>query len=427
MATKYLDSKGLSYLWQKIKDTYALQHGHPYVKDDAVIKIGSDDTVGVSLAKGTDGAKDSWTIPFATANQSGVVRSGDNTVTTDKTGSTWHKAPIVNGYVWYEDTLADPNTVTADADLTEDRVILGAGSKGIKESTKTIGAESYTAPATFGSSNLLATEAAVKQYVDGLESTVSGNYIHAVLADDEKILGIDYADEKEEQPILKTTLGINYDTTTQQIQLLGKNDVVIDSISAAEFVKDGMLESVQILKRAVTENDASMTWTNLDGEEVTGDVIGAPEAPEAGSIWLYFVWNTDVDADGTKEGVQRKVSWLPATELIKDCSADTTRGIDSDINEDGGHKFYVKTTGIEEGKTANVHTGFDADGKVVGYVDLSAYQKSEDLVAFTKDELDTIFDSAEILYALKGSPSYPTKDPLSGQGAEVPEFPSVEV
>lgn len=415
--TKYLDSKGLSYLWQKIKAELATKsdnHEHPYVKDDTVIKLGSTDATGISLVTPTEGKEASWTIPFASANQNGVVRTGKADFTEPVGDSDWHKAPIVDGYVYYQNTLASANTVTAAADLTNNKVVLGAGSKGIKVSTFEIGAESYAEPAAFGGTGLLATEAAVKQYVGELESTVSSNYIHASLAEGEKILDIAYADAKDEQPILKTTLGINYDATKQQIQLLGKNDVVIDSISAAEFVKDGMLESVQILKRDRTEGDASMTWATLDGTEVVSEVIDAPVSAEEGSIWLYFVWNTDVDADGTKEGVQRKVSWLPATELIKDCSADTTRGIDSDTNEDGGHKFYVKTTGIEEGKTANVTTGFDAEGKVVGYVDLSAYQKSADLVAFTQVDLDAIFKAAEAdLDANKGVPAFPTKDPLT--------------
>lgn len=401
--TKYLDSKGLSYLWQKIKAELATKsdnHEHPYVKDDTVIKLGSTDTTGISLVPGTDGAKDSWTIPFAGIDQAGLVKG----LTQDKTEhlnvvdgvNSWHIAPVIDGYVYYQNTLADVNTVTAASALTNNKVVLGADSKGIKVSEYEIGAESYTTPA-FGGANLLATEAAVKEYVDDLGSTVSSNYIHAAVAEGEKILDIAYADTKEKQPILKTTLGINYDATAQQIQLLGKNDEVIDYISAAEFVKDGMIESVQILKRGLSEADGSITWTTIDGTEVVSDVINAPEA-KAGSIWLYFVWNTDVDADGTKEGVQRKVSWLPATELIKDCSGDAKRGIGSATNTDGGHEFYVKTTGIEEGKTANVSTGFDADGKVVGYVDLSAYQKSEDLVAFTQDELDKIFADAEVLY-----------------------------
>jgi hypothetical protein len=415
---KYLDSKGLSYLWQKIKAELATKsdnHEHPYVKNDTVIKLGSTDATGISLVTPTEGKEASWTIPFAGVEQAGLVKglTADETAGLDVADgfNSWHIAPVIDGHVYYQNTLADVNTVTAASALTNNKVVLGADSKGIKVSTYEIGAESYTTPATFGGANLLATEAAVKGYVDDLGSAVSSNYIHATVASDEKILDIAYADTKQEQPILKTTLGINYDATAQQIQLLGKNNEVIDSISAAEFVKDGMIESVQILKRDNAEGDASITWTTLDGTEFVSEVINAPEA-EAGSIWLYFVWNADVDADGTKEGVQRKVSWLPATELIKDCSADDTRGIGSVPNTDGGHEFYVKTSENSSLSLHNVSTGFDEKGNVVGYVDLSDYQKSADLQAFTKEELDKIFDDAEAdLTVNKGVPTFPA-DPL---------------
>lgn len=416
---KYLDSKGLSYLWQKIKAELATKEGvheHPYVKEDTVIKLGSTDTTGISLVKGTEGAKDSWTIPFAGVDPAGLVNNTGlvKGLTPEETGkldvadgkNNWHIAPVIDGYVYYQNNLASEDTVTAheSKNLTDNYVILGAGDKKVKASAYKLGAESYGAPAAFGGANFLATEAAVKEYVDELGSTVSSNYIHATIAEDEKILDIAYADTKEKQPILKTTLGINYDATAQQIQLLGKNDEVIDYISAAEFVKDGMIESVQILKRGLSEVDGSITWTTIDGTEVVSEVINAPAEAKAGTIWLYFVWNTDVDADGTKEGVQRKVSWLPATDLIKDCSADITKGIGAVTNKDGGHEFYVKTTGIEEGKTANVSTGFDKDGNVVGYVDVESYFE-----AFSQKDLDDIFAAAEVLYNTDPEgPKFPT-------------------
>lgn len=405
--TKYLDSKGLSYLWQKIKAELALKsdnHEHPYVKDDTVIKIGTNDTVGVSLGKATvEGQKDSWTIPFATANQNGVVRSGDDTVTTDKTGSTWHKSPIVDGYVWYEDTLADPNTVTAAADLTDNKVVLGAGSKGIKVSTYEIGAESYAEPAAFGGANganLLATEAAVKEYVDDVAGGVTTG------------LQLTYTDgtkDNDGKKVIKLT-----DTN---------NSALSFELDATPFIKDGILESVQILQHYVIQlQDGTFAseWRTLDGD-VVSDLISAPTPQElkpsadATAIYLYFVWKTVHHDPNNVDTVliEKTATWLPASDLIKDCSADTTRGIGADTNEDGGHKFYVKTTGIEEGKTANVSTGFDKDGKVVGYVDLSAYQKSEDLVAFDKDDMDAIFEAAEEDLAKNGKPVFPTADPLT--------------
>lgn len=389
--TKYLDSKGLSYLWQKIKAELATKEGvheHPYVKNDTVIKLGSTDTTGISLVKGTEGAKDSWTIPFAGVDQTGLVKG----LTADETAklnvadgvNSWHIAPVIDGHVYYQNTLADANTVTAASALTNNKVVLGAGLKGIKVSTYEIGKESYTAPVTFGGANLLATEAAVKEYVDDVAGGVTTG------------LQLSY------------TNGTRDNDGKKVIKLTDTNNSALNfELDATPFIKDGMLKSVQILKYAsLSKDDATVQWVTLDGTEVTSVVKDAPASATPGSIWLYFEWNTDASDTAT-------VAWLSATELINDCSADGDRGLGTGTNDDGGHLYYVKTSEGSSLSVHNVSTGFDEKGNVVGYVDLSAYQKSADLVAFTKGDLDAIFEAAEEdLDANKGVPVFPTKDPL---------------
>ena len=351
--TKYLDSKGLSYLWQKIKAELATKEGvheHPYVKNDTVIKLGSDDATGISLVPGTEGTKDSWTIPFASANQNGIVRTGKADFTEPVGDSDWHKAPIVDGYVWYKDTLAHANTVTAAADLTDGQIVLGAGSKGIKVAGNTIS----TAFGASASATAVPTESAVAGYVKAssfkLEERTTGEGTNA--------------------------------KTTKYLVLRDKYNAEITSIDATEFIVDGMLDSVAYKKETV------------EGQEVETNI-------------LVFTWNTA--AAGKKE-----------------VEVDLSKYIDIYTAGNGitisDHTISVKTTGIEEGKTANVTTGFDAEGKVVGYVDLSAYQKSADLVAFTQSDLDDIFDAADALYEAeingdktktKNTPAYPEVDPLT--------------
>jgi hypothetical protein len=393
--TKYLDSKGLSYLWQKIKAELATKsdnHEHPYVKDTTVIKLGSTDTTGISLVKGTEGAKDSWTLPFATTDKTGVVRTGNAAFTEPAADSDWHKAPVLDGYVYYQNTLADTNTVTSSVDLTNNKVVLGAGSKGIKVSTYEIGKESYTAPATFGGANLLATEAAVKEYVEDVAGGVTTG------------LQLSYTDGTKDNDGKKV------------IKLTDTNNAALSfELDATPFIKDGMLKSVQILKyTSLSPEDATAQWVTLDGTEVTSEVKEAPSA-EVGSIWMYFVWNTDASDTAT-------VAWLPATELINDCSADGDRGLGTGTNDDGGHLYYVKTSEGGSLSVHNVSTGFDEKGNVVGYVDLSAYQKSAALVAFDKTDMDAIFAAAEAdLTANKGVPTFPTADPLVKEEPAQPE------
>lgn len=347
--TKYLDSKGLSYLWQKIKAELATKEGvheHPYVKDDTVIKLGSDDATGISLVKATvEGQKDSWTIPFATANQSGLVRSGDNTVTVDKTGATWHKAPIVDGYVWYENTLADVNTVTAANALTDGQIVLGAGSKGIKVAGNTI---STTFGATSASTTAIPTESAITGYVTAssfkLEERTTGEGTSA--------------------------------KTAKYLVLRDKYNTEIASIDATDFLVDGMLDSV--------------AYKTVE-QELEG---GAKETVTTDT--LVLTWNTDAGKTAVEIDLSKYI----------------------DVYTDGGgisgisiadHVISVKTTGIEDGKTANVSTGFDTNGNVVGYIDVESYFEP-----FNEEEMNDIFDAAEAdLVANNGTPKFPTVDPLA--------------
>jgi hypothetical protein len=346
--TKYLDSKGLSYLWQKIKDTYEVKHDHPYVKDDTVIKLGSDDTTGISLVAGVDGAKDSWTIPFASTNQHGIVKSGDTAFTEPATDSDWHKAPVLNGYVYYQNTLADTNTVTAADALTDGQIVLGADSKGIKVAGNTIS----TAFGASASATAVPTESAITGYVTAssfaLEDRTTGEGESA--------------------------------TTAKYLVLRDKYNTEIASIDATDFLVDGMLDSV------------AYKTIEQDGETVTTDT-------------LVLTWNTDAGKVPVEIDLGKYI----------------------DVYTDGGgisgisiadHVISVKTTGIEAGKTANVSTDFDTNGNVVGYVDLSEYQKSADLVAFDETDLEAIFASADALYEANGnSPKFPTEDPLVTQQA----------
>lgn len=353
--TKYLDSKGLSYLWQKIKAELATKEGvheHPYVKNDTVIKLGSTDTTGISLVTPVEGKEASWTIPFASANQNGVVRTGNAEFTEPATGSDWHKAPIVDGYVWYQNTLASANTVTAAADLTENQIVLGAGTKGIKVAGNTISTAFGTASA---STTAVPTESAVAGYVTASSFALEDR---------------------------ATSEGAN----AKYLVLRDKYNAEIASIDATKFLVDGMLDKVEYktVERELEGGAKETVPTNI----------------------LVFTWNTDAGKKETEVDLSKYIDVYTAGNGIT-------------ISD---HTISVKTTGIKEGKTANVTTGFDAEGKVVGYVDLSAYQKSADLVAFDKDDLDAIFASADALYKsekngdetkTKNTPAFPIADPLT--------------
>ena len=404
---KYLDSKGLSYLWQKIKAELALKEGvheHPYLgwvsdikagdagkvvvfgtpvydkdgnltslptavgntlgrdvastsvfADEAYVRLGEQTKLQLkTITETPEGGQTTsykvWDIPFATSDNIGVVRTGKADFIEPTGTSDWHKAPILDGYVWYQNTLADTNTVTAADALTENKVVLGSGSKGIKASTYSIGTESYaTGTAKFGSANTLATEAAVASYVKASSFVL-----------EDKTVGEGDKAVKSKHLILKDQYGEE-----------------IAAIDASDFLVDGMLDSVSY-KTVEKEVEGGKK------ETVTTDI-------------LVLTWNTDAGKEEFEIDLGKYIDVYTAGNGIS-------------ITD---HVISVKTTGIETGKTANVSTGFDTNGNVVGYVDLSAYQKSADLVAFDKADLDAIFAAAEADLIENGEPTYPSADPLA--------------
>ena len=102
------------------------------------------------------------------------------------------------------------------------------------------------------------------------------------LADAEKFLSLDEATGK-----LGATVGLTYYTNTEgetpvyEIRLTGKNGEVISSIDAKDFVKDGMLDKVQLVVNP--ENQATGTY-------------------------LVFTWNTEA-------GVTEPM-YVPVTDLV---------------------------------------------------------------------------------------------------------------
>ena len=405
MATKYLDSKGLSYLWQKIKSVYAEKHDHPYLgwvpsiqpedagkvvvfgtptrdadgkllaqptavgktlgrdvastavfADEAYVRLGEDTKIALTTITETtgEGAASTdykvWDIPFATSDKFGVVRTGDAAFTAPSdsdTTSPWHKAPIVDGYVWYKNSEADANTVTAAADLIADQIVLGADSKGIKVAGNTI---STAFGETSASETAVPTEKAITDYITA-----------STLKIEQRSVG-----EGEVAKLVK------------YLVLRDKYNNEITSIDATDFLVDGMLDSV-----------------THEGNK------------------LVLTWNTDAG----KQPIE-----IDLSDYIDAYTAGS--GISITDNE-----IKVKTTEDGTLANANVSTGFDKDGNVVGYVDLSAYQKSSDLEAFTEAELNAIFDSAEDLYASelngttpkdKDTPAYPNLSPLTPATPSVP-------
>lgn len=113
--------------------------------------------------------------------------------------------------------------------------------------------------------------------------------------------------------LLSVTASLNYDTGTKKIQLIGKDgSTVISEIDATAFIKDGMLDSAELV-------------TN-------------PDDKPAGT-YFKLTWNTDAGKD---------VMYVNVTSLIDVYTAKENGGLLLD-----GHAFSVDTTKIATVESVN--------------------------------------------------------------------------
>jgi hypothetical protein len=67
--------------------------------------------------------------------------------------------------------------------------------------------------------------------------------------------------------------GVDYDSDEKKINFLNANDEVIDSIDATDFIKDGMVDSVELVELS-GDTYLRITWNTDSGKEVTDINIG---------------------------------------------------------------------------------------------------------------------------------------------------------
>lgn len=131
-------------------------------------------------------------------------------------------------------------------------------------------------------------------------------------------------------------LGLEYDEGTKTIKLKGKGgDYIGDGISAAPFIKDGMLNDVFVIN--VTGDADSGFYYDPDGEEEGEPVkIEHPEVTEAGK-YILFQWNTDAG--------ENKIDIIKTSDI-----GATYTGSDS-IDISGSNQLSVKEVGSNITKT----------------------------------------------------------------------------
>lgn len=125
-------------------------------------------------------------------------------------------------------------------------------------------------------------------------------------------------------------LDLSYDSETRHITLTGNDGKLSTSFDASDFVKDGMLEKVEIV---TAQSVGGITY--VDGKYYEDD-----------TKFMKFTWNTAVDNDPVAEGVQIKVNYLKVEDIAPTYSSDGNIGI-SDSNV-----LYVEKIPTEKTKTS---------------------------------------------------------------------------
>lgn len=117
---------------------------------------------------------------------------------------------------------------------------------------------------------------------------------------------------------LKSAVKLSYNEGTKQIELKDGNGNTIEGsgISAAPFLKDGMLDDITI----VTSSIESPITYGVDDE-------GNPKTYTDGTKFIAFYWNVDTDGDPETEGMQAKIDYLKVDEIGKIYTAADKGGI----------------------------------------------------------------------------------------------------
>ena len=95
--------------------------------------------------------------------------------------------------------------------------------------------------------------------ITSLQESIEGLAVKSV-KEDEKVLAAD------ENGVLSTTMSLNYDNVNHKIQLKGIEGALVSEIDAADFIKDGMIDSVSYNSDSKT---ITFTWNTSAGKDAT--------------------------------------------------------------------------------------------------------------------------------------------------------------
>lgn len=197
-----------------------------------------------------------------------------------------------------------------------------------------------------GSQGLMSAED--KFYLDTLwASKDEFGKVDGVAADD-KVLSLG------EDKLISATLDLDYyedaETGDKKIRLLGKDNVVLGEVDAAPFIKDGMLDNVEVVTKEIEV-------TTGEGDEAVTETISKK--------YIEFTWNVEGE-DG-----ELKSDLIAIEDLVISYAAG------NGINISDAYEISIKLAADTESKRNFLEV--DADGLRMSKIDTSATILQEDI------------------------------------------------
>lgn len=310
----YLDLTGLQRLWGHAKTKFVAQPATATAEHIATFTSSSQEINGSTVT--VIGVQDSgFTIGTSVPSDAvftdyQATKTGHYTPATADTYSvnalttnlSWGDAVITgitkdnNGHIIQVTTTKLPanpvsaNTVEASGTLTNDEVVLGAGSKGVKASGYTLGGATFST-ADSGTDKILATEAGVKGYVENAVSGLSGA-MHFV------------GTTSGTMTDLQTT-----NPTVSGVSSFSAGDVVIDS-TETEFVlgKDSKWHKLGDANSYALADNVVNSWTGAG--DADGIITVTPNTATKGVVSASILHKSNYTANTTAKGSSTKVAQI---------------------------------------------------------------------------------------------------------------------
>ena len=296
----FLDQTGLGIVWARIKAKFIAQPAANTVTAEHVAtftKTGSgENTVigvqdsGFTIASSVP-ASAVFTDEHTTKAGHYDASADEYTPTANNTNLAWEAAVITGiskdskGHITEVFTTklpanpVDPNTVTSGDTLTADKVILGAGSKGIKASTYGLGGANFEATP---SSTTLATEQGVLNYVTDAVAGLAGAMHFVGMTED------------------TMTDGATTNPTISGVSSFAAGDVVIDA-TETEFVfgTDSKWHKLGDANSYALANNVVNSWQGTGDSYITVVPTSATKGAVSATFTHALVSNGAYSAKGS--------------------------------------------------------------------------------------------------------------------------------